>query len=227
VVADDTAFVRDRFKAVLETAGHRAIVVASGGELLARVKAEAADIDLILLDLRLPSANGVGIVRQLRRIDPHKPSVVVFSGTIATANEVRELATLGIAGYVNEYASLQNILPSLSPHLFPGTFNRRTGPRVTISTSVSYRVGNSIASAVSLNISRGGLAVRSTSPLPTGTPVRLRFRLPTGPELEVEALVTWADRGIGMGFSFRHLNHDQVSAVAAHVDGHFFTNRKA
>ena len=35
----------------------------------------------------------------------------------------------GIAGYVNEYASLKNILPSLSPHLFPGTFNRRTDGR--------------------------------------------------------------------------------------------------
>ena len=226
-MADDTAFVRDRFKAVLETAGHRAIVVASGGELLARVKAHTPDIDLILLDLRLPSANGVGIVRQLRRIAPQGPAVVVFSGTIATADEVRELATLGIAGYVNEYASLQNILPSLSPHLFPGTFNRRTGPRVTLSTSVSYRVGNSIASAVSLNISRGGLAVRTTNPLASGTAARLRFRLPTGPELDVEAQVTWADRGVGMGFSFRALSHDQVAAIAAYVDGHFFTNRKA
>ena len=53
MVADDTAFVRDRFKAVLETAGHRAIVVASGGELLARVKAEAADIDLIRVRTRV------------------------------------------------------------------------------------------------------------------------------------------------------------------------------
>ena len=129
---------------------------------------------------------------------------------------------------MNEYASLHNILPSLSPHLFPGTFNRRSGPRVTLSTSVSYRVGNSIASSVSLNISRGGLAVRTTNPLPSGTKVRLRFRVPTGPkDLDVAAVVTWSDRGLGMGFAFSNLDGEQLAAVVAYVDGHFFTNRKA
>src|SRR5262245_32388685 len=53
VVADDTAFVRDRFKAALERAGHRAIAVSSGSELVARVKAELAKIDLVVVDLRL------------------------------------------------------------------------------------------------------------------------------------------------------------------------------
>jgi len=42
IVADDTAFVRDRFKAALETAGHRAISVKSAAELLARVRGDAA-----------------------------------------------------------------------------------------------------------------------------------------------------------------------------------------
>jgi hypothetical protein len=40
VVADDTAFVRDRFKAAIETAGHRALTVKSAAELLARVRAD-------------------------------------------------------------------------------------------------------------------------------------------------------------------------------------------
>ena len=39
VIADDTAFVRDRFRTAVETAGHKAIVVKSAAELLARVRA--------------------------------------------------------------------------------------------------------------------------------------------------------------------------------------------
>jgi two-component system KDP operon response regulator KdpE len=39
IVADDTAFVRDRFRAALEHAGHKAITVKSAAELLARVRA--------------------------------------------------------------------------------------------------------------------------------------------------------------------------------------------
>jgi CheY-like chemotaxis protein len=34
VVADDTAFVRDRFKTALERAGHTTITVANGTELV-------------------------------------------------------------------------------------------------------------------------------------------------------------------------------------------------
>ena len=59
IVADDTAFVRDRFQVALENAGHKAITVKSASELLARVRADLDQIDLIFLDLRLPHAPGV------------------------------------------------------------------------------------------------------------------------------------------------------------------------
>ena len=41
LVADDTAFVRDRFQSALESAGHRALTVKSAAELLARVRGDA------------------------------------------------------------------------------------------------------------------------------------------------------------------------------------------
>jgi len=69
VVADDTAFVRDRFQAALEHAGHKAITVKSAAELLARIRADLATIDLIVLDLRLPNAPGVELVRSIRKLD--------------------------------------------------------------------------------------------------------------------------------------------------------------
>ena len=69
VIADDTAFVRDRFQAALETAGHKAIPVKSAAELLTRVRADLAHIDLLVLDLRLPNAPGVELVRSIRRLD--------------------------------------------------------------------------------------------------------------------------------------------------------------
>jgi CheY-like chemotaxis protein len=168
VVADDTSFVRDRFKAALEEAGHRAVVVRSAVELLARVRADLDRIDLIVLDLRLPNAPGVDLVRSIRRIDAGRLPILVFSGTIASADEVRELASLGIVGYINEYSSVQHILPSLAPHLFPDSFNRRGSPRVVLGIPIAYRFGNTLATALTLNISRRGIAIRTTSPLPSG-----------------------------------------------------------
>ena len=228
IVADDTAFVRDRFKSVLEGAGHRALTVSSGTELVARVKAELDKIDLIVVDLRLPQAQGVNLVRLLRRIDPAKPPIVVFSGTITNAAEVRELAALNVAGYVNEYTALQHILPSLAPHLFPGAFSRRTGPRVVLGIPIAYRFDNRVAAAVTLNISRGGVAVRTTSPLDKGTAVKTRFRLPMGKkDIDVESAVAWSDKRVGMGFEFMNLGADDQQSIGDYVDSHFFSNRKA
>ena len=95
IVADDTAFVRDRFATALLGAGHTALTVKSAVELLARVRADLARIDLIVLDLRLPHAAGVDLVRSIRKLDGGRLPILVFSGTIATAEEVRDLAALG------------------------------------------------------------------------------------------------------------------------------------
>ncbi len=105
IVADDTAFVRDRFATALLSAGHTAHSVKSAAELLARVRSDLDGLDLIVLDLRLPHAGGVDLVRSIRKMDHGRVPILIFSGTIATAEEVRELAALGVAGYVNEYSA--------------------------------------------------------------------------------------------------------------------------
>jgi uncharacterized protein (TIGR02266 family) len=228
VIADDTAFVRDRFKEALEGAGHRALAALTGTELLALVRSRPHDIDLIVLDLRLPQASGVRLVRALRVLEPVCPPIVVFSGTIADAAEVRELATLGVAGYVNEYTSVQHISHSIAPHLFPDQYNRRMSPRVVLGVPVAYRLGNAIATAVTLNIGLGGLALRTTSPCPSGTEVKVRFRLPSDKrEIDAAARIAWSDRRIGMGLHFQKLDPGDTAALEEFVQMHFFTNRRA
>ena len=182
LVADDTAFVRDRFKTALEGAGHRAVTVKSAAELLARVRADLAQLDLLVIDLRLPHAAGVDLVRSIRKLDDGRLPILIFSGTITSAEEVRELAALGVAGYVNEYSAVQHILPSLAPHLFPDNFNRRGSPRVVLGIPIAYRFGNTIAAALTLNLSRGGIAIRTTSPLENGAK-----RAPPVPPARLEA----------------------------------------
>jgi two-component system chemotaxis response regulator CheY len=228
LVGDDTAFVRDRFKVAIEGAGHKAVTVQNGPELLGRVRSIKAEIDLIVLDLRLPQGNGVALLRAIRKIDLEHPPVMIFSGTIASADEVRELGSLGVRGYVNEYMAVQHIVPALVPHLFPDNTNRRSSPRVLLGIPVSYRFGNTIAAALTLNISRGGLSVRTTSPLAVGTAVRVRFRLPNGKkEIDTEALIAWTDRRVGMGLQFTKLTTADQAQIDDYIQGHFFSNRKA
>jgi uncharacterized protein (TIGR02266 family) len=228
LVADDTAFVRDRFKTALETAGHRALTARTGPEVLSAFREHGTSVDLIVLDLRLPQANGVALLRALRKLSTSLPPIVVFSGTIASADEVRALAALEVAGYLNEYTAVQHIVPSLTPHLFPGEYNRRSSPRVVLGVPIAYRFANTIATSLTLNISRGGLALRTTNPLDTAVAVRARFRLPgAAREVEAEARVTWSDPRVGMGLQFTKVDPTSQAAIDEFVQAHFFSNRKA
>jgi uncharacterized protein (TIGR02266 family) len=227
LVADDTAFVRDRFKAAIENAGHRALTVKSAAELLARVRIDLDIVDLIVLDLRLPHASGVEVVRNIRKMDDGRLPILVFSGTVTSAEEVRDLAALGVAGYVNEYSAVQHILPSLAPHFFPDDHNRRTSPRVVVGMPVAYRVSNTIAAALTLNLSRGGMAIRTTSPLAQDAKARLRFRLPGSPkDIAIDAKVCWSSTRVGMGLQFEDVPPPEQTAVNDFVDAHFFQPRK-
>jgi uncharacterized protein (TIGR02266 family) len=228
VVADDTAFVRDRFATALVGAGHKALTVKSATELLGHVREDLSRLDLLVLDLRLPNAGGVELVRAIRKIDNGRLPILVFSGTIANALEVKELASLGVAGYVNEYSAVQNILPSLAPHLFPDNFNRRGSPRVVLGIPVACRTGNTISAALTLNLSKGGVAIRTMSPLDQHAKVRVRFRLPGSKvDVEAECRVAWSDRRVGMGLQFEKVEAVDQAAIDQFVDQHFFSNRKA
>lgn len=227
LVAADAAFVRDRFKAALDDAGHRALVVKSVAQLLAHVRADLAVLDLIVLDLRMPHASGVDLVRRIRKLDEGHLPILVFSGTVTSAAEVRELAALGVGGYLNEYSAVEHILPSIAPHLFPDDFNRRDSPRVVMGIPVSYRSGGRIAAALSLNLSRGGIAIRTSGPLSRETVLKLRFALPGAKkELEAEAVVCWSHQKAGMGLRFTSVKPDDQALIDQFVDAHFFRSVK-
>lgn len=229
VVADDTAFVRDRFKAALEQAGHQVVTAKSAAELLARITAQLASIDLLLLDLRLSNSSGTELITAVRKLDAEgRLPILVFSGTIGSAEDVRALSALGIAGYINEYSAAAHIAPSIAPHLFPDRFNRRGSPRMVLGVPVQYRVGTSIAAALTLNLSHGGLAVRTTSPLAAGTRMHVRFRLPGGThDIEADGRVAWSDSRVGMGVQFESVDATAQARIDNFVDAHFFSNRKS
>lgn len=227
LIADDTAFVRDRFRAALEGAGHRAVTVRTGQELLSTLRSPQQRIDLVVLDLRLPNGRGLDLVRSLRRVGPEAP-IVVFSGTIANAAEVRDLALAGVAGYVNEYTGVGHIMPALAPHLFPEHYNRRSSPRVVLGVPITYRVGNAISTSLTLNISHGGVAVRTTNPLDVASVVRLKFRMPGAKkDIDAEARVAWSDRRVGMGLQFTALDPAEQALIDSYIQMNFFSNRKA
>ncbi len=72
IVADDTAFVRDRFRDALGRAGHRVLTTGTGLELLSQMRSERDHFDLVVLDLHLPEDGGL----EFERIDPGRQLMV-------------------------------------------------------------------------------------------------------------------------------------------------------
>lgn len=218
LIAHHRADVRDRFAAALADARHRYVTADSEAAACTAVTDANAPVSLALVDLGL-APDALQFLRNLRQLTGRTLPLVIFAGTVASADQARALLALNIAGYVNEHATTPQILPALAPHLFPDSFNRRASPRVTLGIPVSYRAGQTIASALTLNIGKGGLAIRTMSPLSPETALHVKFRLPGhGKEMEVDARVAWSDRKVGMGLRFERLDADDQAAIDAFVD---------
>jgi uncharacterized protein (TIGR02266 family) len=212
LIAHRDAIVRERFAAALADARHTFVTAESADAASAAVRDVSHPISLAVVDIGLVE-DGVGWIRTLRgeRTWP----VLVFAGTVRSVADARALISVPVAGYVNEHAPAAQILPALAPYLFPASFDRRLNVRVPLGVPVSYRSGQTIATAVTTNLGRGGLAVRTLNPLAPGARVDLKVRLPGRSEIEVRGRVVWADKKVGMGIQFERVSPADQRAIDA------------
>lgn len=79
LITEDDPDVRDMVIRLLENAGFFTCVATDGRESIAMFKDQAADIDLVLLDMTLPEMNGAEVLVELRKIRP-RVKVLLCSG---------------------------------------------------------------------------------------------------------------------------------------------------
>jgi two-component system response regulator HydG len=84
LVGDDDRGVRETLVEILSRPGHHVDAVASGDQLLARVRSQS--YDMVLCDLQFPPTDGIALLREVKRLQP-KALVVIFTGhaTVTTA----------------------------------------------------------------------------------------------------------------------------------------------
>jgi uncharacterized protein (TIGR02266 family) len=87
---------------------------------------------------------------------------------------------------------------------------RRRFRRLTVRLLVDFVAGGGLRCEYATTLGAGGLFIECEEPLPAGTALKLRFRLPGGEQLhEIEGRVCWvqapsadATRAPGMGVEF-------------------------
>jgi uncharacterized protein (TIGR02266 family) len=216
LIAHRSRDIRERFAQAL-AGDARAVVAARTREEVARYLADPAPLSLAMIDLAL-AEDGVALVEQVRRAAGRHLPVIIFAGTVPSAETALKLAAFDV-GYINEHAAVAEILPAVAPYLFPDTYNRRSSPRVTVGLPVWYQSGDTIAAATTHDVGKGGITVRTMNPLPKGTALQVRFRLPNGrSDIEAAGCVIWSDARIGMGVRFDQVATNDRRALDAFVD---------
>ena len=104
LIVDDHPVFRDGFAALLQHAGSGTIVHQAGNvaEGLERIAANP-DLDILMLDLFMPSGSGMGAIAEFSRARRDLPIVVLSSSE--DPEHVRRALALGALGYVPKSAS--------------------------------------------------------------------------------------------------------------------------
>jgi DNA-binding NtrC family response regulator len=104
-VVDDEAIVQRRLKTALEKEGHQVTACASGEEFLQ--EAEAAEFDLVYLDVVLPGLNGMEVLKRIKARAPDT-AVILITGHASIDAAVGAIKS-GAFHYVSKPLKLEEI----------------------------------------------------------------------------------------------------------------------
>jgi len=100
LLADDEEDVRGIVHAMLETLGYEVIEARDGLEALEIFRRRSSEIDLVILDLVMPRLTGEAALREMRRIAPEIPAILV-SG-YDESGRIREIVSAGFGGFLQK-----------------------------------------------------------------------------------------------------------------------------
>lgn len=173
LIIDDSAVARQAVsRAIAGTSGLRVAGVAGDGQVGLQRVAELAP-DAVVLDLEMPTMDGLTFLRHLRRTHPDLPVVVFSSLTGPGADATVEAMTLGASAYVLKPSALRGtgpgdaeteLVPVLQAILRRPTLHRQSRPRDASTARIR---------AVVIAVSTGGPTALQTvlTALPSDLPV--------------------------------------------------------
>src|SRR3977135_3118435 len=87
LVGEDEVEVRGDLDMALKCLGYSVELAQDGDEVLSCLQSSRSTISAVLLDIMMPNRDGMDTLREIRRIDPTLP-VIIVSGASSTLNVV-------------------------------------------------------------------------------------------------------------------------------------------
>ena len=121
LVVDDEENIRKSLKMILEYEGYQFLQAAEGEEALSLVE-ENIDLDLVLLDIKMPGRDGLDILAEIKR-RPYAPEVIMISGQ-GTIQAAVEATKLGAFEFLEKPLHRERVLLSIRNALSHSTLRR-------------------------------------------------------------------------------------------------------
>lgn len=112
LVVDDELMVREVTKASLETYQYRALTACDGVEAIALYAQQQRDIDLVIVDMMMPTMDGTTTIRILQKLNP-QVKVIAVSGLPHSSSESSTVAPLGIQGFLPKPYTVEDLVKAV------------------------------------------------------------------------------------------------------------------
>lgn len=111
LIVDDHLMVREGLKLLVETSDKYSIIGEAQNGKEAITLTESLDPDVILMDLYMPVMSGLEAIKEIKRVEPNMPIVI-----LTTYNEDKLMAEgikAGAQGYLLKDTSLENLFQTM------------------------------------------------------------------------------------------------------------------
>ena len=125
LVADDEAELRQLFEDMLVDSGAKLVLAGTGEEALAAV--EAHELDLAILDVRMPEPGGLAVLQRLREKDSSIPVLIVTAYT--SSSLAIESSNLGAFDYLTKPFDVDSALATIQRALEHRRIGQNAQPR--------------------------------------------------------------------------------------------------
>ncbi len=113
LICDDEEGVRESLKAVL--GDHYNLIAVDSGTTALEVLSHSKDINLMLLDIKMPEINGLDVLQEVKKKHTHLKIIMVTG--YKSVETAAEASRLGASGYIVKPFKSQEILETVKKNL--------------------------------------------------------------------------------------------------------------
>jgi CheY-like chemotaxis protein len=212
LVVDDHAPSCELIAEILRSAGFDASSLTNSREAAERLTNEK--FHAVFLDMRMPPPDGLELARQIRGSRINASTVIIMITGEQERTLMRRAFEIGVGFFLFKPVERNKLLKLIRVAESSIDRERRRSTRVPVRCAVLLESNGKQLEGATVDISSGGMLVRSYLAFPAGTLVKVKLELKTGSTpLEFEARVV---RTIGtdcMGLEFNQLDPKQSARL--------------